>query len=223
MDSEEEKSRSNRKGKHKSWNSKKGKKGKKGKPKSHDTLALKEADRATPTSSDINRCNEAFWKRNCSDEAEMVFKNNKETKREVVNKVFCSSLWPDKDFDWVYSGSNGASGGLITIWKKSIFSLDCHWGVPGALSIKGTWLGDTRKFTLINTYAPSGTKDQLSLWEDIQDRTSGLQEEAWCICGDFNTVTNQSERKGSNMLTSDKKSSNSVSSSKTLTLLIFLC
>ncbi|KAL8515484.1 hypothetical protein ACS0TY_014242 [Phlomoides rotata] len=61
-----------------------------------------------------------------------------ETKREVVNKEFCQSFWPDKDFGWVYSGSNGASGGLITLWKKSAFSLDKLWGVSGALAIKCT-------------------------------------------------------------------------------------
>ncbi|KAL8518367.1 hypothetical protein ACS0TY_009664 [Phlomoides rotata] len=61
-----------------------------------------------------------------------------ETKREVVNKDFCNSFWPDKDFRWVYSGSNGASGGLITMWKNSVFSLENQWGVAGALAIQGT-------------------------------------------------------------------------------------
>ncbi|KAL8514979.1 hypothetical protein ACS0TY_013895 [Phlomoides rotata] len=80
------------------------------------------------------------------------------------------------------------------------------WGVSGALAIKGTWLGDIRNFNLINIYAPSGTKDQQRLWEDIQDWIIGQQEVLWCVCGDFNTVTNQLERKGGSRLVFDKRS-----------------
>ncbi|KAL8554365.1 hypothetical protein ACS0TY_002515 [Phlomoides rotata] len=131
-----------------------------------------------------------------------------ETKREVVNQEFCESLWPDKDFAWVYSRSNRASGGLITIWRNSVFAMDNQWGVSGALAIKGTWQGNIRNFILINIYAPSGSKDQQRLWEDIQDWNFGQQDDLWYVCGDFNTVTNQSERKGDNRLVSDKRSRN---------------
>ncbi|KAL8543151.1 hypothetical protein ACS0TY_003882 [Phlomoides rotata] len=131
-----------------------------------------------------------------------------ETKREVVNQEFCESLRPDKDFGWGYSGSNGASGGLITLWRNSIFTLDNQWGTSGALAIKGTWQGNIKNLILINVYAPCGSTDQLRLWENIQDWLSGQQDQLWCICGDFNTVTNQSERKGGSRPTSDKKSSN---------------
>ncbi|KAL8556290.1 hypothetical protein ACS0TY_003927 [Phlomoides rotata] len=130
------------------------------------------------------------------------------SKREVVNQEFCESFWPDKDLGWVYSGSMGASGGIITLWKKPAFSLDNQWGVPGALAIKGTWTGGMKKFNLINIYAPSGTKDQHRLWEDIQVWITGQQDEMWCVCGDFNTFTNQSERKGGKRPVSDKRSIN---------------
>ncbi|KAL8542077.1 hypothetical protein ACS0TY_003077 [Phlomoides rotata] len=94
------------------------------------------------------------------------------------------------------------------MWKNSVFSLDSQWGVSRALAIKGTWLGEIRNFNLINIYAPSGTKDQQRLWEDIQDWIIGQQEDLWCVCGDFNIVTNQSDRKGGNRLVFDKRSRN---------------
>ncbi|KAL8470035.1 hypothetical protein ACS0TY_032777 [Phlomoides rotata] len=108
----------------------------------------------------------------------------------MVNQVFCESIWPDKDFGWVYSGSMGASGGLTTMWKKSAFSMDNQWGVHGVLAIKGTWMADMKIINLINVYAPCGKKDQHRLWVDIQVWISGHQDELWCVCGDFNTVTN---------------------------------
>ncbi|KAL8512786.1 hypothetical protein ACS0TY_019064 [Phlomoides rotata] len=131
--------------------------------------------RASPSDSDINRCNEAFWRRNCVEEASFIFENNmmmgfsiekdmdflvpklieleerdrekmkaeqdknprqraqgnedgylvcfQETKRDIINTSFCDSLWPDKDFGWAYSGSSRASGGLITFWRSSAFTL----------------------------------------------------------------------------------------------------
>ncbi|KAL8491897.1 hypothetical protein ACS0TY_023481 [Phlomoides rotata] len=133
MDSEEDKNRANRKGKQKL---RKPNRGKIGKLKSRDSPALKGADRATPTSNDINHCNEVFWRRNSSDEAEMVFENS----------------------------------------KLMGFSID---------------------------------RDRAILIPELiemEERERGrMQAEAWSVCGDFNTVTNQSERKGSNRLASDKK------------------
>ncbi|KAL8499831.1 hypothetical protein ACS0TY_019718 [Phlomoides rotata] len=131
-----------------------------------------------------------------------------ETKREVVNNELCESFLPDKDLGWVYSGSNGASGGIITLWKKSAFSLDILWGVPGALAIKGTWTGDIKNLILINIYAPCGTKEQKRLWEDIQSWFPEHQDAMWCVCGDFNTVTNHSERKGGRGMGRDRRTRN---------------
>ncbi|KAL8488413.1 hypothetical protein ACS0TY_024620 [Phlomoides rotata] len=237
LESDEDRNCSNRKGKMKSKNSKRGRKGK-SKPRA--SPPLKEMGRVTPTGSDINRCNDAFWRRNCIEEAELVFENSKlmdfslekdreillfqnllkwkketkggcwnrrrpnrigstreemvciqETKREVINKEFCESIWPDKDFGWAFSGSSGTSGGLLTIWKISSFYLENQWGVPGALAIKGNWHSSVNNFCLINTYAPSRSKDQQRLWEDIQLWINGQQELTWCVCGDFNTRSRQ--------------------------------
>ncbi|KAL8479455.1 hypothetical protein ACS0TY_026373 [Phlomoides rotata] len=82
------------------------------------------------------------------------------------------------------------------------------WGTSGGLAIKGTWQGNIKNFILINIYAPCGSLDQQRLWEDIQDWLAVQQDELWCICGDFNSVTNQSEGKGGIRPISDKKSSN---------------
>ncbi|KAL8547206.1 hypothetical protein ACS0TY_006790 [Phlomoides rotata] len=48
----------------------------------------------------------------------------KETKKKVVDKGVCRSLWGEGRFGWAYSETVGRSGGIISrfraggIWKK---------------------------------------------------------------------------------------------------------
>ncbi|KAL8511698.1 hypothetical protein ACS0TY_018212 [Phlomoides rotata] len=211
MDSGEESNNPIRKGKQKL---RKYRKGKKGKPKSNDSSELRETGRVTPTVSDINKCNEAFWRRNCVEEAKLVFENSNlmgfsiEKDREILLPDLIAMEERDRGRMQAESGSKGASGGLITLWRNSVFALENQWGTSGVLAIKGTWQGNIKNFILINIYAPCGSMDQQRLWEDIQDWFAGQQDDLRCIFGDFNTVTNQSERKGGSRPTSDKKSSN---------------
>ncbi|KAL8538469.1 hypothetical protein ACS0TY_000467 [Phlomoides rotata] len=129
-----------------------------------------------------------------------------ETKKEVVTKDFCESLWIDKEFGWSYSGSCGAAGGMIIIWKKSTFKLEQQWSIPGALAIRGKW-GEEGEVTInvINVYAPRKAEEQQVLWNELIRWVGDRGEEAWCICGDFNAIAHQSERKGTGWCNSWKE------------------
>ncbi|KAL8483186.1 hypothetical protein ACS0TY_026022 [Phlomoides rotata] len=129
-----------------------------------------------------------------------------ETKREVVNAQFCESLWPDKDFGWVYSGSCGASGGLITIWKNSKFNLHDQWRTKGALAINGVWLEEKVSINLINIYAKNDAKGQQLLWDELYDWLAIKADDLWCLCGDFNTTLDLTDRKGGSRLKVDYRS-----------------
>ncbi|KAL8544569.1 hypothetical protein ACS0TY_004955 [Phlomoides rotata] len=119
-----------------------------------------------------------------------------ETKREVVNTQFCESLWPDKEFGWAYSGSRGASGGLITLWRKTAFNLSDQWSTSGALAIKEYWLEEKVSINLINIYAYNDAKGQQLLWDDLHDWLTVQTDELWCLCRDFNTTLDLAKRKG---------------------------
>ncbi|KAL8522425.1 hypothetical protein ACS0TY_012537 [Phlomoides rotata] len=111
-----------------------------------------------------------------------------ESKKKVVTKNLCESIWPDKDFNWIYSGSKGASGGLITIWKKQALTLVQQWGTTGALGLMGIWLPKNVTFHLVNIYAPCDTKDEKVLWEEVQSWLKPKPLDFWCVCGDFNST-----------------------------------
>lgn len=42
-----------------------------------------------------------------------------ETKLEAITPAMCYSLWGGKDCDWVFRPSEGNSGGILLIWRKS--------------------------------------------------------------------------------------------------------
>ncbi|KAL8529933.1 hypothetical protein ACS0TY_007123 [Phlomoides rotata] len=213
----------------------KGKKGKvkKSKPKGAGTQF--ESGKASPTDSDINRCNEAFWRRNCKEEASFIFENNKlmgfswendkaflvsklieleEKDREKMQEEQGMKLGKrsqgkdveDKNFGWVNSGSRGASGGLITMWRSSLFTLNDQWSTQGALAVKGLWIEEKVSFCLINIYASNITQDQQKVWDDTQQWLCNQSEKFSRICGDFNTILDLSERKGTGKYFDAKRS-----------------
>jgi exonuclease III len=43
-----------------------------------------------------------------------------ETKMEVISDAVCRNLWCDDDFQWACLPSVGNSGGILSIWRKSL-------------------------------------------------------------------------------------------------------
>lgn len=63
------------------------------------------------------------------------------------------------------------------------------------LGIEGEWAKDKIPVTMINVYAPCELNQKKELWRElIQVMTESGDK--WCIMGDFNSIRNESERKG---------------------------
>lgn len=52
----------------------------------------------------------------------------------AIDQRMANILWGSNDCQWVFSGSDGMSGGLCCIWDKSVFVRTDLWGV-----IMGFW------------------------------------------------------------------------------------
>lgn len=74
-----------------------------------------------------------------------------ETKLDSVNDRLACSLWGNRDYGWVYSGSDGASGGLCCVWDSSVFVRKELWGEKGLLGVSGLWEGCS--MNIVNVYA----------------------------------------------------------------------
>ncbi|KAL8482692.1 hypothetical protein ACS0TY_025650 [Phlomoides rotata] len=77
-----------------------------------------------------------------------------ETKLDIIPISVCESLWVDKNFDWVYSGSIGSAGGLLCIWDKRKFVRDDCCSDEGFLSVSGFWESSKDIMRIVNIYAP---------------------------------------------------------------------
>ncbi|XP_050217339.1 uncharacterized protein LOC126668170 [Mercurialis annua] len=126
----------------------------------------------------------------------LVSKNNLsimgllETKKEFFDEFNIRRLWPDMDFDFCYSPSRGASGGILCIWNKKLLS-------PANIFISDRWLYMDFAWGSLNVriflvYASNCPRQRLLLWNDILPHTA---TDRLCImAGDFNEILDPSER-----------------------------
>lgn len=99
--------------------------------------------------------------------------------------------------DWTFSPSIGNSGGILSMWNTSQFSLreqsvNRYW-----IAIKGSFPSLNFNCILINIYNPCSISARADVWAEISNywKTATLP---CLIIGDFNDILNASER-GSNL------------------------
>jgi exonuclease III len=118
-----------------------------------------------------------------------------ESKLSVVNDLVCQAIWNDINVGFSYRPSVGASGGIITLWNRSEVEVWTSFNMEHVLGIQGQFLKSGEKFTLLNVYAPCDSHRQQILWQNISSRMTLLLDENVCVCGDFNVVRSQEERR----------------------------
>lgn len=73
----------------------------------------------------------------------------------------------DDNFDYRYAAALGRSGGLITIWDKSIFLLKKEYCGNRVIMLEGNWVSEGWNGVLINVYKPNLFSEQRSFWEEM--------------------------------------------------------
>ena len=90
----------------------------------------------------------------------------------------------------------GTAGGLLTLWNENHFSVKASINNQRCIIIAGEHLQLNKFMVFCNVYAANTEKKRKELWDFILQAQS-LLPFPWCIGGDFNTVLNPSERRGS--------------------------
>ncbi|KAK8660219.1 hypothetical protein V6N13_051153 [Hibiscus sabdariffa] len=96
---------------------------------------------------------------------------------------------------FIFSPSNGASGGLISMWKHEFFSLDRHMVFDRTIVLVGTLSSLNQKYGLVNIYAPNDLVERGVFFEFLTKILSSLQISI-IVGGDFNTVKCGEEKVG---------------------------
>jgi exonuclease III len=135
---------------------------------------------------------------------ELVRQNNvdflpiQETKLEIISPTLCYSLWGDQDCEWVFRPSEGNSGGILSIWRKSISSTLTTFQGEGYVGVCLEWGVAKTKCVVVNVYSKCDLESKKRLWECILEERRSRGEGAWCVVGDFNAVCRRDERRGVN-------------------------
>jgi len=105
----------------------------------------------------------------------------------------------------VFNAGVNATGSLVTMWHKEAFSYGSHIIGTGFIAIVGYHLKAKRQCVVVNVYAGCNLKDKVEQWEALTVLKQSHVNVAWVVCGDFNVVRREEERKGIRGCSSQKK------------------
>lgn len=75
-----------------------------------------------------------------------------ETKTTIVNSFLCESIWGDEGgMEWRMIPALNTAGGILCIWKTSVFNLEETFLGDGFLGLRGKW--EDLDCFFVNVYA----------------------------------------------------------------------
>jgi hypothetical protein len=122
-----------------------------------------------------------------------------ETKLEVVTEALCYSIWGSEDCSWAFYPSVGNSGGILSIWRKSNFSLVFSFMGDGYVGVCLEWGISKTVCFVLNVYSKCDILSKQILWNNILEIKNELGNGNWSVIGDFNAVLMPEERRGVNV------------------------
>ncbi|XP_028097432.1 uncharacterized protein LOC114297236 [Camellia sinensis] len=117
-----------------------------------------------------------------------------ETKKEGMSDDLVRSIWHVDELEYMVVNADGSAGGLLCVWKPSVFSLSQCCGSRRFLLLSGTLLPDFR-CVLVNVYAPNDAVCRRQVWKVITSLNLGFPD-PWCVGGDFNEIRDLGDRRG---------------------------
>ncbi|XP_058769062.1 uncharacterized protein LOC131642920 [Vicia villosa] len=103
-------------------------------------------------------------------------------------------MWGDNQVEWSYLDANGASGGILAMWKKDLFNLNFSFRGEGFLGLCVKKEGKLIYF--VNVYASCDIITRKRSRDRLCEFKKNNIKGSWCIGGDFNSITSLEERIG---------------------------
>ena len=117
-----------------------------------------------------------------------------ETKKSEVTPDFVKSLWPVDEMEFMVVNSEGRAGGLLCIWKPTVFKLSQCCSTRHCSVLSGTLLPNLI-CVLVNVHAPNEVNERSRFWNVLYGLRPSFYN-PWCLVGDFNEIRNLGERRG---------------------------
>jgi exonuclease III len=110
-----------------------------------------------------------------------------ETKLGLISSRVVRSLWSCPYVDWVFLGSNGASGGILLMWDRRVVEKIEDAVGQYLVSCKFKTIMDQREWMYTGVYGPNLDSEKQGLWDELA-RVKSWWDVPWCVGGDFNMV-----------------------------------
>lgn len=136
------------------------------------------------------------WVRDLRKQHEVGFLMLQEIQHSTLDGVQVEDFWGQGDFGFDWVKAEGRSGGLMSFWDKSLFTLMDVVKSRYYMLIVGKVKGSGEVINMVNLYAPQNTVKKRRLWAEIISLLN-QKEGFWMIAGDFNVVRSHTERKNS--------------------------
>ncbi|GJX62366.1 RNA-directed DNA polymerase, eukaryota, partial [Tanacetum coccineum] len=124
------------------------------------------------------------------------FLSLQETKMEDINIFDIKKCWGNFVFDYVFSESNGFSGGILCIWNPTVFNKYSTTVSDYFIIVRGKWISNGKLLLIISVYAPQEALEKKMLWDYLNHIIISWKGEV-ILMGDFNEVRYKNERYGS--------------------------
>lgn len=110
----------------------------------------------------------------------------------MVDVALIRSLWENNGCNFIHLPSNGASGGIIVMWKKGVVEMSDHLLGAFSVTIKFMNLADDFVGDFPSVYCSSDSGYYKKCWEVLNDIRI-LFDDPWVVGGNFNAIICQSE------------------------------
>ena len=111
-------------------------------------------------------------------------------KKDILGKIKFSSVMCGEA-----SNSNGASGGLLTLFKTKLFRVETIINEGNILFNKVFHFHSNDHWFLLNLYAPNNKREKKSYWSRAEGMIQNNNLKKGIILGDFNTPLLDKEKK----------------------------
>ena len=159
----------------------------------------------------MNSQNHRFWKVLCWNvrgiNSEEKWSPIRDTLSEAAYDIFCLQETKKESFDiqfirkfsplgfdsFEFLLSIGASGGLITVWKSSVFSGQLIFQNGFAITVKFSGRHNSDTWFLTNIYGPCTHEGKRNFLQWFKYYLAGAND-SWLVVGDFNLIRKTKNR-----------------------------
>jgi len=121
------------------------------------------------------------------------------TKLQLCDVGLATSLWGDPSCFFSFRPSQGASGGILSVWDTAEVEVWSSVSCDHTLIIHGRFIKSNEEFYLFNIYAPCDVAARKLLWDSLSVHLQQLRGKKVCVCGDFNDVQCREQRQSVNV------------------------